>query len=39
MRKIKGLAILLSLLLVALTGCQAVGGFDVAKALATAPRR
>lgn len=33
MRKIKGLAILLSLLLVALTGCQAVGGFDVAKAL------
>lgn len=34
MRTFKGLAILLSLMLVALTGCQAVGGFDVAKALA-----
>ncbi|MCK8485914.1 copper amine oxidase N-terminal domain-containing protein [Paenibacillus sp. MBLB2552] len=35
MRKIKWLAIPLALLLVALTGCQAVGGFDVAKALAS----
>ncbi|MGG6312322.1 copper amine oxidase N-terminal domain-containing protein [Paenibacillus macerans] len=34
MRKIKWLAIPMVLLLVALTGCQAVGGFDVGKALA-----
>ncbi|MDU4695810.1 MAG: copper amine oxidase N-terminal domain-containing protein [Paenibacillus sp.] len=38
MRKIKWLAIPLALLLVALTGCQAVGGFDVAKALANSAK-
>ncbi|RRJ64378.1 copper amine oxidase N-terminal domain-containing protein [Paenibacillus oralis] len=34
MKKMKWLAIPMILLLVALTGCQAVGGFDVSKALA-----
>ena len=38
MRNIKWLAIPLALLLVALTGCQAVGGFDVAKALASSAK-
>ncbi|WP_068786796.1 copper amine oxidase N-terminal domain-containing protein [Paenibacillus phocaensis] len=38
MRKIKWLAIPLALMLVALTGCQAVGGFDVAKALASSAK-